>query len=239
MVHGTILVVEDDDLSRDLLRLLLTREGYTVEASASGEEALALLNNGATADVVLSDLQMPGLSGSALARSVRTTLHPPRVLLAMSGTEPDASQIDNFDGFLLKPFSMQALAEAIAQRAASADIAAATGADNDAPLVLDISTYEKLKASMKPEKLQQLYDLCIDDTTRRVASMRLSASAGDDDSYRREAHAIKGGCGMIGALELQSIAASEENSGITANHVATLDEILVAVERLKRMLVAQ
>jgi HPt (histidine-containing phosphotransfer) domain-containing protein len=69
--------------------------------------------------------------------------------------------------------------------------------------------------------------------------MRSSASAGDDAAYRREAHAIKGGCGLVGALELQSIAASEENAGITANHVATLDEILAAAERLKRMLVAQ
>ncbi len=235
MVPLTILVVDDDELSRDLLRILLTREGYAVAAAGSGDEALQLLENPNHVDVVLADLQMPGSSGSALAYSLRASSHAPRLLLAMSGTEPAADQIAGYDNFLLKPFSMETLSAAITSNVpAKADtIGAATHP------ILDMETYNKLKAAMKSEKLEQLYALCLDDVTRRVAAMRASASAGDDTAYRHEAHAIKGGCGMVGARELQTIAASEENAGLSANHVATLNEIAAALERLKRMLVAQ
>jgi HPt (histidine-containing phosphotransfer) domain-containing protein len=81
--------------------------------------------------------------------------------------------------------------------------------------------------------------MCLDDVARRIATMREAASAGNETSYKREAHAIKGGCGMIGATELQRLATAMENKGLTANHVATLDEFVVAQERLKRMLNAR
>jgi HPt (histidine-containing phosphotransfer) domain-containing protein len=69
--------------------------------------------------------------------------------------------------------------------------------------------------------------------------MRQSASEGDDDSYRKEAHAIKGGCGMVGALELQRLATSMEERGLgDANHVASLDEFMLACERVRRILIA-
>jgi HPt (histidine-containing phosphotransfer) domain-containing protein len=69
--------------------------------------------------------------------------------------------------------------------------------------------------------------------------MERAASQGDDAAYRREAHAIKGGCGMVGAKELQKLATSMEEQGIDAtNHVATHEEFVLAVERLRRILVA-
>ncbi|HEY9137427.1 MAG TPA: response regulator, partial [Terriglobus sp.] len=234
MVPLTILVVDDDELSRELLRILFTSEGYAVETADSGEEALQLLAGASHVDVVLADLQMPGLSGSTLAHSLRASSHAPRLLLAMSASEPAADQIASYDSFLLKPFSMEALAAAIAIN----DHAKTDATDAATHSVLNMETYNKLKTVMTPEKLEQLYALCLDDVTRRVAIMRASASAGDDTTYRREAHAIKGGCGMVGAHELQTIAASEENTGLSANYVATLDEIAAATERLKRMLVA-
>jgi HPt (histidine-containing phosphotransfer) domain-containing protein len=69
--------------------------------------------------------------------------------------------------------------------------------------------------------------------------MRLAATDGDDAAYRREAHAIKGGCGMVGASELQNLAASLETRGLNdTDYVSSLDEFTLACERLRRMLVA-
>jgi HPt (histidine-containing phosphotransfer) domain-containing protein len=68
--------------------------------------------------------------------------------------------------------------------------------------------------------------------------MRRAAAEGDDAAFKREAHAIKGGCGMVGALELQKLATSMEQRGLRDDDVATLDEFLVACERLRRMLIA-
>jgi HPt (histidine-containing phosphotransfer) domain-containing protein len=104
--------------------------------------------------------------------------------------------------------------------------------------VLDEEVHRKLQAAMNPEKLAQLYSLCLSDVRRRVGIMRTAASTGDDATYRKEAHAIKGGCGMVGATELQAIAATGETAGISANHVVSLDEFLQAADRLERMLFA-
>ncbi len=69
--------------------------------------------------------------------------------------------------------------------------------------------------------------------------MRQAASDGDDAAYKREAHAIKGGCGMVGALELQTLATSMEKDGLSDDHVASLKEFIVACERLRDMLIAR
>ena len=231
------LVVDDDAVSREVLSLLLTRQGYSVEVADSGDAALLLLQEaqGSLPDVVLTDLQMPGLAGVALACQMHAVCGSRVMLLAMSGSEPGQEVREAFDGFLLKPFSMETLAETLAGRSAIS----AGGAILEDVTVLDQAVYEKLAASMRPERLGQLYALCLDDARRRIEVMRLAASRGDDDVYRKEAHAIKGGCGMVGAAELQRLATSMETRGLDAtNHVATLDEFLLGCERLEGMLVA-
>jgi len=235
MVPQRILVVDDDALSRDLLTLLLMREGHAVEAVESGEAAVAHLAGAASLPgLVLVDLQMPGLSGNALAHTLRETAPGIPRLLAISASQPADEALNGFDGFLLKPFSMEALAAAIRHEAHPSPNHAASPNAN----VLNLDIYRKLETSMSPVKLAQLYELCLSDVRKRVAMMRGAAAEGDDTTYRREAHAIKGGCGLVGAVELQTIAASGENLGIVANHVATLDEFLLACDRLERMLVA-
>jgi HPt (histidine-containing phosphotransfer) domain-containing protein len=69
--------------------------------------------------------------------------------------------------------------------------------------------------------------------------MRQAASDNDDAAYKREAHAIKGGCGMVGALELQTLATSMEERGLSDDHVASLKEFIGACERLRGMLIAR
>ena len=232
-----VLVVDDDAVSREVLSLLLTRQGYSVEVADSGDVALLLLQEaqGSLPEVVLTDLQMPGLAGVELACQMHAVCGSPVMLLAMSGSEPGQEVREAFDGFLLKPFSIEALAETLAGRSA----VWASGAILEDVIILDQAVYEKLAASMRPERIGQLYAICLDDARRRIEVMRLAASRGDDDVYRKEAHAIKGGCGMVGAAELQRLATSMETRGLDAtNHVATLDEFLLGCERLEGMLVA-
>ena len=233
-----VLVVDDDAVSREVLSLLLARDGYSVEAADSGDLALLRLQEaqGSLPEVVLTDLQMPGLAGIELARQIRAVCGSQTMLLAMSGSEPGWEVRQAFDGFLAKPFSMEAFQAAIAGRAA----ASAGETILEDVTVLDQTVYEKLVASMRPERIGQLYALCLNDARQRIEAMRLAAFRGDDDVYRKEAHAIKGGCGMVGAAKLQRLATSMETRGLDAtNHVATLDEFLLGCERLERMLIAR
>ena len=233
MLPLNILVVDDDALSRDLIVLLLVHAGHTVVAVDSGEAAIAHLAAASNSlNLILTDLQMPGISGAGLAHKLRQNGYTAS-LLGMSGSQPEDSTLSAFDGFLLKPFDMDTLGAAIEGNSC----ALKRESPHDIN-VLDPGTHRKLAATMKPEKLSQLYQFCLSDVRKRVTKMRHAAAMGDDATYRREAHSIKGGCGLIGAPELQTIAASAESHGIVTNHVATLDEILVACERLERMLVA-
>jgi CheY-like chemotaxis protein/HPt (histidine-containing phosphotransfer) domain-containing protein len=231
-----ILVVDDDALSREVLAVLLQRAGYAVETADSGEAALLTLRvRHSRPEVVLADLRMPGISGGELASSLREECGPSTVLLAMSASPPDDESNREFDGFLLKPFTMETLAAAIAGKAAEV---AGKPIGTKAP-VLDEAVYSKLAGSMRRLQLEQLYTLCLADVERRHEAMRRAAVEEDDDAYKRQAHAIKGGCGMVGALELQTLATSMEEGGLSDDHVASLKEFIVACERLRGMLVAR
>jgi DNA-binding NtrC family response regulator len=70
-VTGRILVVDDDDAQLRLLSTVLGADGWSVLTASSGEEAARLLQGGEEADVILSDLLMPGMDGKELLGLVR------------------------------------------------------------------------------------------------------------------------------------------------------------------------
>jgi len=233
-----VLVVDDDALSRDVLALLLAHAGFVVETADSGDAAVQSLSAPARQPaVVLADIQMPGTTGSALAHALRGCCGAETLLLAMSGNLPDDEVTRDFDGVLLKPFTVEELTAAIAAHGTPAR--APANAVHQNPTLLNETIYEKLAASMRRERLQQLYTLCLGDIKERIARMRQTASNKEDAAFRREAHAIKGGAGMVGAVELQTLAGKLEEDGIHANHVASLDELMVSCECLRLILLAR
>ena len=238
-----VLVVDDDEVSREVLAVLLEGAGYAVTTADSGDAALLdLTAAGSPPDVVLVDMQMPGTAGGELARQLREVCGAGAALLAMSGSEPEEAARRGFDRFLLKPFSMEEFGATL-----GGDDAAREGRDASPSMwkeenagVLNEAVYEKLATSMKRPQIEQLYAMCLEDAEKRIAGMRAAASRQDDATYKREAHAIKGGCGMVGATELQTLATAMEEQGMgVANQVAPLDEFLLACGRLRRILVAR
>jgi|SRR5579871_2898176 len=111
--HETVLVVEDEDGVRNLMRSLLQRAGYTVLEAQNGEEALALCQRYRGAiHIVISDIVMPQMSGQELvARLVR--LRPELKTLFMSGYTDGSvakhGELDPSTPFLQKPFTPGAL----------------------------------------------------------------------------------------------------------------------------------
>lgn len=242
------LVVDDDALSRELLTLLLEAEGSRVEVAASGEEAVSRVASKSQAmpDVILTDMQMPGLSGSALATALRPALGPKTLLLAMSGSQPAPAVLGPFDGFLLKPFQISELRAMVAAPGTLDTVCGASAHDPNipGPRALDEEIYTKLGELMPTEQLGQMYALCVGDARKRIAHMAALAEAGDNAQYRAEAHAVKGGCGMIGAKELYELAAAAERNGLGAGHslsgtidvTEALTQLSLACERLERIL---
>lgn len=236
-----ILVVDDDELSREVLAVLLEGAGHAVETAESGDDAVAKIADGELSrpDVVLTDMQMPGTTGTALAIALRGVCGEGAKLLAMSGTQAEESALRGFHGFLLKPFPIEDVARALAGAEASEVAASETAAEARQGCVLDETTFKMLREAMPLDLLTELYQLCVSDARKRVGHMRALAEAGNDVEYRRQGHALKGGCGVVGAVEMQALALRMERNGLgPANHVASLDEFLLACGRLERILIA-
>jgi signal transduction histidine kinase/CheY-like chemotaxis protein len=110
-----ILVVEDDESVRDLVRVMLEGGGYDVRTVADASEAERLCARGGV-DLVLTDVVMPKISGQALAERVAVVAPSTRVLF-MSGYSDEAVHLHGViradAAFLEKPFSARALARKV------------------------------------------------------------------------------------------------------------------------------
>jgi CheY-like chemotaxis protein len=239
-----VLVVDDDVIMGELLSALMAVEGYSVTHAGSGEDALQnVRKSGPKPDIILCDLHMPGMDGGELATALlaaRTqgTLPATTTLLAMSGSAPRDEDSQSFDGFLRKPFTIADFAEAVAAARTQRPRPAATPERGDVTPetkpALDNKIFEQLQSKIGGESLRQLYEMTLDDVRARVSRIATAASSGDERTVRQEAHTIKGSCGMVGALELQALAAATEGgSPVDTSALADFDS---ACQRLQSML---
>ncbi|NBP50773.1 MAG: DNA-binding response regulator [Actinobacteria bacterium] len=109
-----ILTVEDDERIRAAVRLALEDEGWEVDESPNGEEALAAFRR-APADVVLVDIMLPGMSGFDLCRNLRRFSDVPIVVVtARSDTHDVVAGLEaGADDYLTKPFAPKELSARI------------------------------------------------------------------------------------------------------------------------------
>ena len=109
----SILLVDDDEGSRGLLRAVLTRAGAEVTTAASGDEALQAFK-GARPDLILTDIAMPRMDGYTLARRIREQL-PQQKIVALSAFPAGRSGLADapFDTYLSKPIEPLHLIEAV------------------------------------------------------------------------------------------------------------------------------
>jgi len=112
-----ILVVDDEGAIRYSITKTLQRVGYHVEAAASGEEALEMMQN-QTYDVVLTDIRMPGLTGVELLRRIKEQA-PDAVVILLTGYASLETAIESLrlgaHDYLVKPSSSQDIRNSVAQ----------------------------------------------------------------------------------------------------------------------------
>lgn len=102
-----IMIVDDDEAVRSLLRLTLPVESFTVVEAADGEEALRLVGE-TIPDLILLDWKMPGLSGADVLRVVRDAAdRVPVIVLTAADQQRARAEARSLgaDAFLTKPFS--------------------------------------------------------------------------------------------------------------------------------------
>jgi two-component system cell cycle sensor histidine kinase/response regulator CckA len=111
---GTILVVEDEGMVRQVAERALTRRGYTVLTAANGEEALDVLAR-ETVDLLISDVVMPTMDGPTLVTHARAARGDLPVIFMSGYAEEQLRKSIDVPGvaFLPKPFSVQELGRAV------------------------------------------------------------------------------------------------------------------------------
>ena len=117
-MRARILVVEDNPLNLKLIRDVLEFEGFDVLTAQSGEEGVALASS-ESPDLVLMDLQLPGIAGHEALLQMRSDPRcrsVPVVAVTAFAMKDDIerAQIAGFDGYIAKPISVRALPEQLA-----------------------------------------------------------------------------------------------------------------------------
>ena len=107
---ASILVVDDEPQIRRVMRTTLVARGYTVDDARNGEEALEKIRQNRF-DLVLLDMNMPGIGGMETCRIIRSQSDIPIVVLSIRNAEKEKVEVldAGADDYVTKPFSMQEL----------------------------------------------------------------------------------------------------------------------------------
>jgi signal transduction histidine kinase/DNA-binding response OmpR family regulator len=240
-----VLVAEDNETNREVIRLQLARCGVEADFAVDGAQALDLFRRGRYA-LVLSDLHMPVLDGFALARAVRVFEHetgrPPATLVAVTAAAHEAdlqqARAAGMDQHLVKPIRLEALRDAlqrwgatVAATAAPPDDAAASAADGGATAA----------PSVNLDVLRELVgddDATVSALVRQYAAELAATSAAmlaaqlpaDARTLGDLAHRLKSSSRSVGALALGELCASIEQAG-RGDDAAALAALMPAFER--------
>ncbi|HTJ30880.1 MAG TPA: response regulator, partial [Acidobacteriaceae bacterium] len=204
----SILIIDDDAVSREVMAMTLEMHGYAVAAAPDGESALAAVRPESTGeakelpevplpDLILMDTQMPGLSGLELIAALRAA--GVGRIVAISASEPGEAIRNAADGFLLKPVQPEAVAAllnaSVAVVAASAEpIPVSAGASmTAADYAVDPQILAKFRAMMPAAAVREIYAATALDMKARLKTLEAAMRTEDLAEVSRIAHSIKGG----------------------------------------------
>ncbi len=230
----TVLLIDDDMVSREVLATVLTMSGYSVHAAVNGDESLAMLDSAACApEVILMDTQMPGMSGASLIAELRT--RSKALVYAISGSSAPDEVVNMADGFLLKPFGPEALEKLLRHDAPEIEARELPTAE-----VVNPATLSQMRGLMSESAVREIYTAVVADLEKRRGALASAIQRGDPGEVKRLGHAIKGGCGMAGAQQAARIGELLEARGddleYSRSMLSTLEE---ATANLRRMLDAE
>lgn len=111
MEQRKVLIVDDEPDIREILKLLLSSNGYEVLSSSDGENAISVLKENPTVDLVILDIMMPHEDGVQVLRKIREFSTVPALFLTAKIHENDKAEAyeSGGDDYLTKPFSQNEL----------------------------------------------------------------------------------------------------------------------------------
>jgi CheY-like chemotaxis protein/HPt (histidine-containing phosphotransfer) domain-containing protein len=226
-----ILLVEDQPMNRELTRRLLAAEGHVVDEAVDGHEALEWAGR-ARYDIVLLDLQMPGMDGFETARELRrleggSAARTPIIALTARVLEDgdQSCRESGMDDYLRKPFQPQEMKAMLHKwvptgsvppegRPAPASPLGASG--NRRPQDQNLlDRLDELGVLKDPALTQRLTRVFLDDSTQVLADLRGAIARNDGAAAARLGHRLLSASLSIGASTLAGMARRMEQQGET------------------------
>jgi CheY-like chemotaxis protein/HPt (histidine-containing phosphotransfer) domain-containing protein len=239
LAGARILLVEDNDINRELALELLGAAGIEVAVACDGRQALALLEQ-QSFDGVLMDCQMPVMDGYEATRRLR---QQPRLRdLPVIAMTADAMAWDRgkalaagMNDHLAKPIDVEQLFAALARwlrrPGSEPGAAAACGAGLPATLPGIDQRIGRASTGGNEALYRRVLGMFAAEHGGFAARFRAARSAGDALAATRMAHDLKSVAGTIGACEVQKAAARLERACADAAPERDLEELLGGVER--------
>ena len=204
---GRLLLVDDSPINLELAKAVLTGEGHDVEVAGDGATAVAAVAAGGF-DLVLMDVQMPGMDGMSATRAIRHSKSPTSTvpIIAMTANVlPDqvrAFREAGMDDHVGKPFEREDLFATIERWLGAGTSASSVPVDRRAPASFDRSIYEQIGRYLKPNRLDEVLHLLISEL--RTSFQGDAAVLDTRSSLRHRAHSLSSATGMMGFMDLAS-----------------------------------
>ena len=252
-LQGTrVLLVEDNEINRELATEVLTRNRLVVDTAVNGKEALAKLSNNSH-DLVLMDIQMPVMDGYEAARAIRGKLglgNLPIIALTASSSSSvrEKCMEAGMDDYLSKPIDIHELMEKIdrlinpvVNRMATEQLPQPFHKNEEGPVPPDIAGLDTREAMKRLSISRDAYLKLLRKFARShrgdIENIRTLTRQGRKEEARRLAHTLKGLSSTIGASELSRHVADLE-SQLKAS-IKPGEDLFNKAEELLRKVISQ
>ncbi|MEX1361564.1 MAG: ATP-binding protein [Nannocystaceae bacterium] len=201
-VGRRVLVVEDNVVNQQVAQRMLERLGAHVEVAGDGEEALAMLQ-AVPFDLVLMDVQMPGMDGMTATAELRRREvggASPLPIVAMTAhvlpEDRERCLAAGMDDYVTKPIGRGELRRVLRQHLRAAD-SVTTPEPSDA----EICDLDELRRNYVDDEheLRELAQMFVSRADELLLQMRAALEEGQPDALARHAHALKGISGTVRA----------------------------------------
>lgn len=255
----TILIAEDNLVNQKVALMQLQQLGYQTDVVSNGREALQAVRK-RPYSLVLMDCQMPEMDGYTATAEIRRTEPENRRLpiVAMTANamegEREKCLAAGMDDFITKPVKADLLARTITRwllqtgrndKKASETVSAGkndVGAvdSSGASESLDrsiLNNFRELQTPDAPDLVTDLIHMFLEDSTRRIESIKTAIGERNAGEIKEQVHALKGSSGNIGAFKLAQIGKRiEENLPDEEIVRALFDELCREHEKVKALL---
>lgn len=224
-----ILLAEDDDIGRKVAVMMLESLGCHPDVVVNGLKAVEAVSNGGY-EVVLMDLQMPGLDGLEATRRIRSLpleMQPTIIAMTARATAEDKELClaAGMDGYLTKPIRKEFLRQRLIDATSSRDMESSQ-VDT---VVVDSERLAVLHRTGGPELVNELIALYLDEMPDRLEIVRTAVEENNAEALRSMAHKIKGSSSNLGLPEVASASGILEDVGREGD-LAQADEFVGSLD---------